>query len=270
MLFPHLSVIDNVAFGPRVSGLSRQKSRERAESWLERVGALEFVARRPNQLSGGQAQRVALARALAAEPRLLLLDEPMAALDIAVAPLLRRVLAKVLAGRTTMIVTHDLLDALLLSDRIVVLQEGKVVEDGPTDEVLTHPRTSFTARIAGLNLVRGRFRDGCVVDEGLAYKGFPKENEDLPDEEARAAAVFPPSAVSIHTAQPEGSPRNTVRVTVAELEPHGELVRVRGDDGRGHVLSSDVTGQSVAELDLYPGREVVYAIKAAAVTVFAL
>jgi len=164
LLFPHLSVLDNVAFGPRVAGRSRSESRAMAERWLDEVDAIEFAGRRPGQLSGGQAQRVAIARALAAEPRLLLLDEPMAALDISVAPLLRRVLRRVLAGRTTMIVTHDLMDALLLSERMIVLEKGGVVEAGPTAAVLQHPRARFTAHIAGLNLVTGVLDHGAVRD----------------------------------------------------------------------------------------------------------
>jgi molybdate transport system ATP-binding protein len=268
LLFPHLSVIDNVAFGPGSAGVPKARARELAEQWLAEVGVSELAGRRPSQLSGGQAQRVAIARALAAEPRLLLLDEPMAALDVAVAPLLRRVLGRVLDGRATMLVTHDLLDALLLSDRIIVMNEGRVAESGPTEEVLRHPRTRFTARIAGLNLVRGTYRDGAVNDAGgLSVVGAVKEGESLAIGSA-AVAVFAPSGVSIFLEPPAGSPRNNLPVTVAELEPYGELVRVRSDDHHGHLLAADVTVRSVAALDLYPGREVTYSIKAAAVTIF--
>ncbi|MCX6398928.1 MAG: ATP-binding cassette domain-containing protein, partial [Propionibacteriales bacterium] len=113
MLFPHLSVLDNVAFGPRSTGAGRREARATAEHWLAEVDAGDLASRRPAQLSGGQSQRVAIARALAADPRLLLLDEPMAALDIDVAPALRQLLRRVLADRTTVIVTHHVLDALL-------------------------------------------------------------------------------------------------------------------------------------------------------------
>jgi molybdate transport system ATP-binding protein len=268
LLFPHLSVIDNVAFGPRVAGGSKVASRAAAEGWLDEVGVADLAGRRPSQLSGGQAQRVAIARALAAEPKLLLLDEPMAALDVAVAPLLRRVLGRVLAKRATMMVTHDLLDALLLSERIIVMDSGRVAESGPTEQVLRHPRTRFTARIAGLNLIRGTYADGAVSDgRGLSVAGSTKDGEALADGE-RAAAVFAPSGVSIYLNPPEGSPRNNLRVRVAELEPRDDLVRVRADDHHGHMLAADVTLRSVAELDLYPGREVTYSIKAAAVTIY--
>jgi molybdate transport system ATP-binding protein len=268
LLFPHLSVLDNVAFGPRVAGRSRAESRALAERWLDEVDAIEFAGRRPGQLSGGQAQRVAIARALAAEPRLLLLDEPMAALDISVAPLLRRVLRRVLAGRTTMIVTHDLMDALLLSERMIVLEQGGVVEAGPTGAVLQHPRVHFTAHIAGLNLVTGVLDHGAVRDpSGALLSGVRPDADGLAEGEP-AAAAFSPADVSIHAAPPGGSPRNVWDATVTELEPRGDLIRVRADDRHGHVLAADVTPQSVAELDLYPGREVTCAVKAAAVTIY--
>lgn len=270
LLFPHLSVIDNVAFGPRATGASKAEAHRCAEDWLAEVGVADLAGRRPSQLSGGQAQRVAIARALAADPKLLLLDEPMAALDVAVAPLLRRVLRRVLDGRATMMVTHDLLDAMLLSDRIIVMEQGRVAESGPTEEVLRHPRTRFTARIAGLNLIRGHYREGAVHDDtGLSVAGAVKDGESLAAG-ALAAAVFAPSGVSIFLEPPAGSPRNNLSVRVAELEPLGDLVRVRSDDHHGHILAADVTARSVAALDLYPGREVTYSIKAAAVTLFPL
>ncbi len=268
LLFPHLTVIDNVAFAYRVSGAPKAQARARAEHWLDEVGALPLAGRRPNQLSGGQGQRVAIARALAAEPRLLLLDEPMAALDVSVAPVLRRVLRRVLADRTTMIVTHDLLDAFLLSDRVIVLEHGQVSESGPTEETLRNPRARFTARLAGLNLIKGALSGGGVAEpSGLRIDGTRKDGEELRDGEP-AAAVFSPADVSIFLSPPAGSPRNNLPVTIAELEPRGDLVRVRSDDHHGHSIAADVTPRSVAELDLYPGRDVTYSIKAAAVTIY--
>ena len=268
LLFPHLNVIDNVAFPARVTGVQKAAARTRAEHWLEEVGALDLAGRRPGELSGGQAQRIAIARALAAEPRLLLLDEPMAALDVSVAPLLRRVLRRVLVDRTTLLVTHDLVDAFLLSDRVVVMEGGRVAESGPTEETLRNPRARFTARIAGLNLIKGTLADGGVTEAGgLHLDGTRKDGEDLRDGDA-AAAVFSPSDVSIFLVPPVGSPRNNLLVTIAELEPRGDLVRVRSDDHHGHVITADVTPRSVAELDLYPGRQVTYSIKAAAVTIY--
>ena len=172
LLFPHLDVLANVAFGPRATGTPRRAAETAAHAHLATVEADELAARRPAQLSGGQAQRVAVARALATDPRLLLLDEPLAALDVTAAPLVRRVLRHVLVGRTTVLVTHDLLDALLLSDRVAVLEGGRVVETGPTADVLRHPRTSFAAHLAGLNLVLGTVDATGVVDpDGAARRG---------------------------------------------------------------------------------------------------
>ena len=144
LLFPHLSVLENVAFGPRSSGISRAESRLRAVDWLEQVEASDLGRRRPTELSGGQAQRVAVARALASGPRALLLDEPFGSLDASVVPKIRILLSRVLEERSVLLVTHDPLDALALADRVIVLDAGRIVEEGPTREVLLNPQTSFT------------------------------------------------------------------------------------------------------------------------------
>ncbi|MGI8457434.1 MAG: sulfate/molybdate ABC transporter ATP-binding protein [Propionibacteriaceae bacterium] len=275
LLFPHLSVLDNVAFGPRSAGQPARLARTTARRWLEEVGAAEFAGRRPAELSGGQAQRVAIARALAAEPRMLLLDEPMAALDVAAAPTLRRVLRRVLDGRSALIVTHDLLDALLLAHRVVVLDGGRIVESGPTQEVIAHPRTVFTARIAGLNLVRGTAEEGGVrrmsgelFQGGVAGLEAGSDGAEALVRHGAAIAVFSPSAVAVYLEAPHGSPRNTLAVTVTELEPREHLVRIRADDRTGQTFTADVTAAAVGELDLYPGRTVHYAVKATAVTIY--
>jgi len=156
LLFPHLSVRDNVAFGPRSAGASRARSREIADDWLASAEVADLADRRPTSLSGGQAQRVAVARALAADPRLLLLDEPMTALDVAAVPAQRRLLHRVLAGRTVILVTHDPLDALALASRVIVLERGRIVEEGPTRTVFAHPQTAFTRALTfGLDLSAG-------------------------------------------------------------------------------------------------------------------
>jgi molybdate transport system ATP-binding protein len=261
LLFPHLSAIDNVAFGPRSAGARRAASRASARQWLEEVDAVALADRKPAQLSGGQAQRIAVARALAAEPSLLLLDEPMAALDVAVAPTLRQMLRRVLKDRTAVIVTHDPLDALVLAKRIVVVEDGRVVEDGPTQQVLAQPRSPFAARIAGLNLVAGTARGRAVqTSSGLAIEGL---SEQPIGEGEPAVAVFSPRAVAVYRQPPGGSPRNAIPVTVSELVPHGEQVRIRSAE-----LSADVTVQAVADLDLVPGTEVIFAVKASEVAVY--
>ena len=230
------------------------------------MGAQEFATRKPAQLSGGQAQRVAIARALAASPHLLLLDEPMAALDVGAAPTLRRVLRQVLAERSAIIVTHDLLDALLLAHRVLVMDDGRIVEAGPTEEVMRHPRTAFTARLAGLNMISGRSEaDGVRDGNGVLIRGVNRTATTVGE---AAMAVFSPTAVAVFTQLPQGSPRNTVRVTITEFEPRDQLVRVRAEEASGHGLVADVLAQTISDLDLYPGRPVYFSIKATAVTIY--
>ena len=155
LLFPHLSVRDNVAFGPRSAGAGRADSRVIADDWLAQAEVADLAGRRPAALSGGQAQRVAVARALAAHPSLLLLDEPMTALDVAAVPAQRMLLHRVLRERTVLLVTHDPLDALALADRVVVLENGRIVEHGPTRAVFARPQTEFTRALTfGLDLGR--------------------------------------------------------------------------------------------------------------------
>jgi molybdate transport system ATP-binding protein len=262
LLFPHLSALENVAFGPRSAGASRAAARASAQEWLDLVGVGDLASRRPAQLSGGQAQRVAVARALAASPGLVLLDEPMAALDVAVQPALRQTLRRVLADRTAVVVTHDPLDALLLADRVVVLTDGAVVEEGPAADVLSRPRSAFAARLAGLNLVTGFFRGGAVEDGALRVHGVA---DALPAEGAPAVATFRPAAVAVYRDAVEGSPRNAFPVTVTELEPLADRVRVHAGE-----LHADVTVQAVAALDLEVGMPVVFSVKATEVAVYAL
>ncbi|AOW95209.1 molybdenum ABC transporter ATP-binding protein [Rhodococcus sp. WMMA185] len=269
LLFPHLTVAANVAFAPRSAGRSRREARGIAERWLDAVDATQFAERRPHELSGGQAQRVAVARALAADPQALLLDEPMAALDVSTAPALRVLLRQVLreGRRTAVVVTHDVLDALALADRVIVVDDGRVVESGSVRDVLTRPRSPFGARIAGLNLVPvSGAPDDLVAATGARMHGLPGA-DFVPG--SAAVAVFAPHAVAVHRHRPEGSPRNVFRVTISEIEVRGPTVRVRADAGGRLELSADVTVASVAELDLVPGANVFFVIKAAEVALHA-
>jgi molybdate transport system ATP-binding protein len=268
LLFPHLTVAANVAFGPRSRGAGRREAQAAARHWLDAVDAREFADRKPAQLSGGQAQRVAIARALAADPALLLLDEPMAALDVAAAPALRHLLRRVLrgSGRTALLVTHDLIDALSLADRVIVLEAGRIVEDGPTRTVLAEPRSSFTARIAGVNLISGT-NDGhdLVTTEGSRVLGR-LDPACAPGEPS--VAVFTPQSVAVHLAAPTGSPRNHLPVVITELEPRGEIVRVHTAPiaGAGGLIA-DVTTLAAADLELRPGLPVQFAVKATEVAI---
>lgn len=257
LLFPHLTVRTNVAFGPRSTGASRADAAARAEHWLAETETLELADRKPGELSGGQAQRVAIARALAAEPELLLLDEPLAALDVAVAPTIRRMLRRVIADRTAIVVTHDPLDAYLLSDRVVIVGGGRVVEQGPTRAVLEQPRAAFTAQLAGVSLLTGRRTPtGLITDDGVAISASGSRAAGA-GAGGRVTAALRPSAVHVDIRDPGRSPAisdglNVVVATVRDLEPHGDLVRVRTE-----WLSADVTPGRVAELDLAPGTPVV-------------
>ncbi|GAA1989505.1 ABC transporter ATP-binding protein [Isoptericola halotolerans] len=262
MLFPHLTVRDNVAFGPRAQGRSRRGAGTAADRWLDAIGLAHLAERRPAGLSGGQAQRVAIARALAAAPRLLLLDEPMAALDVDVTPALRQTLQHLLDDQTTVVATHDVLDALLLADEVAVVDGGRVVERGPTAEILSRPRSAFAASVAGLNLLSGTWTgDGVSTASGAVVHGYASHPGVAVG--APMTAVFRPAAVSLHLRDPHGSPRNTFRGTVRSVEPRGDLLRVRTDQ-----LAADVTPQAVAELALVPGRTVIGTVKAAEVDVY--
>ncbi|MEV5268014.1 ABC transporter ATP-binding protein [Streptomyces werraensis] len=257
LLFPHLTALDNVAFGPRCRGAGRSEARARAAAWLERMGLAEHVGAKPKRLSGGQAQRVALARALATDPRLLLLDEPLAALDartrLEVRAQLRRHLADFEA--VAVLVTHDPLDAMVLADRLVVVERGRVVQEGAPADIARHPRTDYIAQLVGLNLYRGR-ADGHTVrlDAGPEVS----TTEDL---SGPAFVAFPPGAVTLYRNRPTGSSaRNLWRCEVAGLESHGDQIRV---ELTGELpLAADLTAVAVAELGLHPGAPVWAAVKA--------
>jgi molybdate transport system ATP-binding protein len=264
LLFPHLSVLDNVAFGPRSRGEGRRTSRATARRWLEAVGSIDHADRRPAELSGGQAQRIAIARALAVDPDVLLLDEPLAALDVALAPTIRQLLRQVLADRSAVVVTHDVLDALLLADRVAVVEGGRIVEEGPTADVLSRPRSAFAAQIAGLNLVAGTWHDdGLVTAAGVRVEGLVAG--PAPTGGQSVVAVFRPNAVAVHRAASTGSPRNHFEVTLSEVQPHAGYLRLSAGD-----LSADITPSAAAELGLDPGMRLHLTVKATEVEIYAV
>ncbi|MEZ0068087.1 molybdate transport system ATP-binding protein [Streptacidiphilus sp. MAP12-20] len=274
LLFPHLSALDNVAFGLRTHGRGKAEARAEARAWLDRVGLVEHAAARPRALSGGQAQRVALARALAPQPRLLLLDEPMAALDARTRLEVRTTLRRHLAAfdAVALLVTHDPLDAMVLADRLVVLEHGRAIQEGAPSEIARHPRSDYIARLVGLNLFRGtadghEVRIDGEVQEGRAQEGWAQGAADGTvlsaddSNEGPVFAAFPPAAVTVHRSRPDTSARNQWPVTVVGMELHGDQVRL---DLAGPLrLTADLTPAAVAELGLSEGSEVWASVKAA-------
>lgn len=256
LLFPHLSALDNVAFGPRSYGMNRLESRERAVGWLRRVGLAGHARAKPRHLSGGQAQRVALARALAVDPPLLLLDEPLAALDAGTRVDTRAELHRHLAEHpgATLLVTHDPLDALVLADRLVIIEDGQIVQEGDAATITAQPRTDYVARLVGLNLYRGRAHDHTVrvgADFTLAVADAA---------EGDVFVAFPPTAVALHAREPDGSPRNTWPATIASIQRHGDNLRVQLTGAV--TAAADITPAAASHLRLATGQRVWAAVKA--------
>jgi molybdate transport system ATP-binding protein len=265
LLFPHLSASGNVAYGPRARGVGRREADDLARSWLTRLGVGDLAGRRPDQLSGGQAQRVAVARALATSPRLLLLDEPLSALDVGTAMALRLELARHLREHdgVSLLVTHDALDAMTVANRVLVLDEGRVAQVGPPAEVASRPATDHVARLVGLNVLRGTGSGTSVRLDGGGTL--------VTSTPARGAvsACFSPTAVTLTLGEPSGSARNRWPGRVTSLVPHGAAVRVHVDRrGRAGGLIADVTPASAAQLGLAPGSEVWATVKATEVSVY--
>ncbi len=267
LLFEHLSVLDNVAFGLTSGGLRRREARLRATKELDRVGAAHLAARAPSALSGGQAQRVAIARALAADPEALLLDEPLAAVDVHGAGEIRTVLADRLRGigLPVLLVTHDLIDLWRLADRVLVLEHGRIVGSGSVAEVLGRPRNDFLATLGGRNLIAGPAAGPESLDNaGLIVHGRP----DAPlAPGAPTLALIDPSAIAVHRAHPEGSPRNVWPATIIGVEQRGDAVRLTARAG-SVPLSVDLTLAAVAELGLAPGQEAWLSVKASQVLLY--
>jgi molybdate transport system ATP-binding protein len=262
LLFPHLTALDNVAFGPRAQGEVKREARARAALLLDRVGATAFASAKPGALSRGQAQRVALARALATDPAALLLDEPLAALDAGTRIEVRRDLRRYLAdfAGATLLVTHDPVDALALADHVAILEGGRITQAGTIDEVTTRPRSRYVADLIGTNLVHGIASGTSISTETGAT---------LTIADAHAGPVFAtiaPAAVALHHREPEGSPRNRWSTTVEHLDLLGDRVRVRLAPPLA--LVAEITPAAVADLALREGDPVWASVKATEVTTY--
>ncbi len=264
-LFPHLTVAENVAFSPRARGLGRQAARSAARHWLDRLGLADLADRKPDQLSGGQAQRVALARALAGQPALLLLDEPLSALDagtrLDVQAELKRHLAD-FAG-PCLLVTHDPLEALVLADQLIVLEGGRIVQEGTPAHIARRPATDYVAKLVGLNLYSGHADGSEVALSGGGAFIVPDHGEH-----GDVLVAVRPSAVIVNSQRPAASSaRNSWPARIAGLTLLADRVRLDLDGKPGALV--DVTPAAVAELSLAPGSEVWLTVKATDLEVYA-
>ncbi|MCU1360244.1 MAG: transporter ATP-binding protein [Ilumatobacteraceae bacterium] len=257
LLFAHLTAVENVAFGLRARGVAKVEARQRAREWLQRVGLDDHASHRPRALSGGQAQRVALARALATDPRLLLLDEPLAALDAGTRSGVRRDLRRHLESFDGMrvLVTHDPVDAYALADRVAIMDAGRVVQVGTISEVAAHPRSRYVADLVGTNLVVGMVTDGVLTtDEGARVVVADAQS-------GRSFAVIRPQGIGLSRSMPsDTSVRNVWAGVVGDIDRLGDRVRV-GVEG-SLPLTAEITAAALDSLDLRPGDTVHTFVKA--------
>jgi molybdate transport system ATP-binding protein len=262
-LFPHMTVLDNVAFSPRVRGVSRREARATASGWLQRLGLASFADRRPADLSGGQAQRVALARALAGNPALLLLDEPLSALDARTRLDVQSELSRHLAdfGGPCLLVTHDPLEALVLADRLLVLEDGRIVQAGTPAQIARRPATEYVARLVGLNLYSGKVDGAEVRLRGGGVFVVPDHGQH-----GDVLVALRPSSVIVSLERPDTSARNTWPATIVGLTLLTDRVRI-DLEGEPSALV-DVTPAAVSALALTSGRPVWLTAKASDLEVY--
>ena len=249
LLFPHMTIAENVAFGAAMVD-------DTTDHWLDALGLADLRSLKPAALSGGQAQRVALARALVTEPRLLLLDEPLAALDVTTRARLRRLIGEHVAAidAPRLLVTHDPTEAFLLADEIVIVEDGAVTQQGSAEDLRLRPRTQYAADLAGSNLLEGVAADGKVTVNDWSVQVADHHTV------GPVLAIIQPRAIALYPDRPDGSPRNTWRTTVTRVENLGERVRVQLGDPLP--VTAEITPESVTSLHLSPETPVWISIKA--------
>lgn len=263
LLFEHMSVLENVAYGLRARNTPKAQARRSAREWLERVGLADYADERPRALSGGQAQRAALARALATDPRLLLLDEPLAALDAGTRSSVRRDLRRHLETFDGMriLVTHDPVDAYALADRVAILDAGRIVQVGTLAEVAAHPRSRYVADLVGVNLVAGMVVDGALTTNAGARVVV------VDADPGPSFAVIRPSSIALVRELPaESSARNAWHGTIVDIDRLGDRVRV-GIDGQ-LPLTAEITIAALDALQLRPGDDIHASVKATDIEVY--
>jgi molybdate transport system ATP-binding protein len=263
LLFEHMTILENVAYGLRARKTPKSEARAVALQWLERVGLGGYAALRPRALSGGQAQRAALARALATNPRLLLLDEPLAALDAGTRSVVRRDLFRHLETFDGMriLVTHDPVDAYALADRVAILDAGRIVQTGTLAEVSAHPRSRYVADLMGVNLVSGTIDNGVLISNTGATVVIAAELT------GPAFAVIRPNSILLatdHTALT--SARNVWSGTVGDIDRLGDRLRVSIIGVLP--LIAEITPAALEALRLRPGDEVYASVKATDIDVY--
>ena len=262
LLFPHLSALENVAFGLRSRGTDKKVARETASQTMARLGLDGLGDAKPGSMSGGQQQRVAMARALVTDPKLLLLDEPLAALDVSTKTDVRRLLREVLSqsDAANVLVTHDLLDAVALGDRMVVIENGGIVQTGTPAEVTARPRSRYVADLTGVNLLRGTAQ-GTLLDLDGGGQLVCANRVTGP-----TLAVIAPAGVSVSRQRPEREERNTWPGQISAVDLMGDRVRVR-IEGKPPI-TAEVLPAAVTELKLDDGGDLWASVPPAAITVY--